>query len=243
MNRLPEAATLEAGACAYTGVEDYLDHLCLPLIKCMTFQERDIIRTEVRVHLTRLIEAHRELGAATEEATRASMRQFGDPNVIGRSLLREHRAAKHQLPLPAWMALNLMVGSVTGACVFMGIDCLMNLSHLTVNIMTGTDCLIGGAIGWLPALSQLRRGLTPAAGAARSSSIYALLVGGLSVFAAIASGHALRFWLMSLEVILTVTIAAAGLGAVAGVVNARAQRTLERFAPPSARFRRHRATS
>jgi hypothetical protein len=219
-------------------VEDYLDHLCHPLVERISYAEREAIRAEIRAHIAGLVEAHCELGSSAAEATAAALYQIGDPKVIGRSLLSEYRAGKHQIAMPVWLMINLSVGAAAGACVFAGIDCLAHALHVTTNICAGPDCVIGAAIGWLPALSQLRRPRPTVAAAARSGMFYAGITAGITLLAWLASGRGLEYWWRSLSVVLVATSGAGGFGALAGVATSRLQRALSRFAPQSGQYLR-----
>jgi hypothetical protein len=70
-------------------LSDYLDHLCAPLIGVLPFEERARLRLEVRLHVEALAEEHAARGLSPDEALAAAMREFGEPWVVGETILRE----------------------------------------------------------------------------------------------------------------------------------------------------------
>ena len=62
---------------AATHIDDYLDHLCAPLVGKMTYDQRLAVREEVRAHLLVLAAAHEELGGSPGEALQAAMDSLG----------------------------------------------------------------------------------------------------------------------------------------------------------------------
>lgn len=70
-------------------IEDYLDHVCAPLVGVAPYAMRQEMRAEMRTHLDSLIAAHCELGSASEEAVTAALRQFGDAGAVARNWTRE----------------------------------------------------------------------------------------------------------------------------------------------------------
>jgi hypothetical protein len=78
-------------------IEDYLDHVCAPLVGTVPYERRLELRSEVRCHLQTLIEAFEELGSPYNEAVDSALRQFGDPALIGRewqTQWQSHRPAE-----------------------------------------------------------------------------------------------------------------------------------------------------
>jgi hypothetical protein len=69
-------------------VEDYLDHLCAPLLGVVPFAERERIRQEARSHLEFLIEDYvAEEGLDPTVATELAVREYGPPDANGQMLL------------------------------------------------------------------------------------------------------------------------------------------------------------
>ena len=66
-------------------LEVYLDECEAPLAR-LPETERAGWRDEAQQHLVALVEAHIELGASEEEAVEAALRQFGEPNRLGKKL-------------------------------------------------------------------------------------------------------------------------------------------------------------
>jgi hypothetical protein len=69
-------------------VEDYLDHLCVPLVGRVPYAARATLRSELRAHLEALIDAAEELGRERDGAVWLALAQFGDPDALGREWLR-----------------------------------------------------------------------------------------------------------------------------------------------------------
>jgi len=213
-------------------VEDYLDHLCHPLVERLPFAEREVIRAEVRAHIDGLIRAHCELGSSESEATLAALNQFGDPKSIGQALLREHSTVRGKLPLAAWTMLNLTLGAAAGVSLFVGIDCLLHtMLQATIFPFLGPDLVFGAAIGWVPALIQLRspRPVVPAI--ARAATVYAGSMAALILFVETISCRWSRISIGTLQFMLLATLASAAIGALAGAFGSYAQRKLYCFAP------------
>ena len=64
-------------------VEDYLDHLCAPLLGVVPYEERLALRTETEEHLYALIEDREADGLPAPEATERALREHGEPWRIG----------------------------------------------------------------------------------------------------------------------------------------------------------------
>lgn len=71
-------------------IEDYLDHLCAPLVGTLAYPLRLELRRETKEHLLALAQAYEELGYPSDEALRAAMRQFGDPRTLGAEYARQY---------------------------------------------------------------------------------------------------------------------------------------------------------
>ncbi len=70
-------------------IEDYLDHLCAPLIGIVPYCERMAFRQEAHAHIDALIRDYLYAGKAPEEATESALREFGEPWKVGQSFLQE----------------------------------------------------------------------------------------------------------------------------------------------------------
>lgn len=70
-------------------IEDYLDHLCAPLVGIVPLAERRNLRDEVRVHLESLAAEYGFEGKPPPEATAAALQELGEPWQVGQTFLRE----------------------------------------------------------------------------------------------------------------------------------------------------------
>src|SRR5712692_3300681 len=70
-------------------VEDYLDHVCAPLVGIVPHTERAALRVEVAGHLAALIDEYEEVGLEPEAATHAALREHGEPWSLGQAFLEE----------------------------------------------------------------------------------------------------------------------------------------------------------
>lgn len=70
-------------------IEDYLDHICAPLVTSVPYEARCTLRQEMRQHLQAATSAHIELGSAPEEAVTQALTQFGEARQIARQWLDE----------------------------------------------------------------------------------------------------------------------------------------------------------
>ncbi|GIV18372.1 MAG: hypothetical protein KatS3mg023_0123 [Armatimonadota bacterium] len=90
----------------YNLIEDYLDRLCLPLIRRLPYHERQRIRQELRDHLLEHVSELKAQGVSDDEAVSLALKQFGSPEWVG-TLMLEKRT-----PLPRlnwWRAIVLIV--------------------------------------------------------------------------------------------------------------------------------------
>jgi len=70
-------------------IEDYLDHLCAPLVGTVPLAERRNLRDEVRSHLEALAAEYGFQGMTPAEATAAALQELGEPWQVGQTFLRE----------------------------------------------------------------------------------------------------------------------------------------------------------
>lgn len=111
-------------------------------LRRMPQADRAEIHTEVRQHLDDLAKAHEELGATTDEAQQAALRQFGDPVKIGRRLFDEwaRTPQKNVWYIPKWAYLRLCLPQIVISLVFItfmrvrgpssSADALLVVNHL-----------------------------------------------------------------------------------------------------------------
>jgi hypothetical protein len=74
----------------YNLIEDYLDRLCLPLVRRLSYHERQRIRQEVRDHLLERVDELKSQGVSDDEAVAVAIKQFGSPEWVGTLLLEKH---------------------------------------------------------------------------------------------------------------------------------------------------------
>src|SRR6266581_7943431 len=93
-------------------IDDYLDHVCAPLVGLVPYARRQELRAELRGHLEALVATHEELGSERTAAVVMALRQFGPPRCLSRQWAREwtHGAAPAG-PQPAWPAMLTALGS------------------------------------------------------------------------------------------------------------------------------------
>jgi hypothetical protein len=87
-------------------IEEYLDHVCAPLVGLLPFPQRQELRAELRDHLQALVAAQEERGSSHDAAVVTALRQFGDPRRLAcrwaREWSRESSPAPHR---SAWSAI------------------------------------------------------------------------------------------------------------------------------------------
>ena len=94
MNNLPELQVISSDHLARQAdcderLEDYLDHLCAPLIGIVPYSERNALRQEAHTHIAGLIREYQYEGRELREATEVALREFGEPWNVGRAFLWE----------------------------------------------------------------------------------------------------------------------------------------------------------
>jgi hypothetical protein len=92
-------------------IEDYLDHVCAPLVGVVPYAKRQELRAELRTHLEARAATYEELGKSAEIATLEALRQFGDPRDLARQWAREWAKAPPTGRVePAWRAMVVALG-------------------------------------------------------------------------------------------------------------------------------------
>jgi hypothetical protein len=94
VNSLPEAPTTFANGCGQSSpagerVEDYLDHVCGPLVGTLPYERRAGLREEIRLHLEGLMAEFEEQGKPPQQAAELAFREMGEPWQLGEAILRE----------------------------------------------------------------------------------------------------------------------------------------------------------
>jgi hypothetical protein len=70
-------------------IEDYLDHVCAPLVAHVPYKTRREWRGEMRTHLESLTLAHVELGDAPDVAAANALKQFGASDTVSKQWQQE----------------------------------------------------------------------------------------------------------------------------------------------------------
>lgn len=90
MNSQPELASYDRStARRWERIEDYLDHLCAPLVGVVPYDDRVALRSEAGAHIAWLIEEFEQQGLKREEAIEAALREHGEPWPIGAAWVDE----------------------------------------------------------------------------------------------------------------------------------------------------------
>ncbi len=156
-------------------------------LKKMPSEDRAEMHQELRQHLDALTAAHEELGATSQEAAEAALRQFGDPVKIGKRMVREWRETHYggvkRTVLAALFAPSLLLMFFFAWALFQ-----LQITSEWVAFVLAILCpplLAGGIAG----LCFPRNGLV---GSVYGFSIPISLLLGYNVFlATAASGHSL----------------------------------------------------
>jgi len=75
-------------------IEDYLDHVCAPLVGTVPYERRQELRRELREHLMSIAEDGEFDGLSRAEAIEAALRELGEPSETGRDFLEEFTQAE-----------------------------------------------------------------------------------------------------------------------------------------------------
>ena len=168
---------LDDGVARDVRLEDYLDHVCAPLIGLVPYARRQELRGELRSHLEALAASHVELGSAPDVALIRSLHQFGDPHAIARHWAREWTHPSPARPLqPAWRTIPWALGCFGTASLVVFLILQTMASESDGSIRTAwMGLLLFGAV--LPVLAGITTGLlAPARHALGSFFALALLV-------------------------------------------------------------------
>jgi hypothetical protein len=146
-------------------IEDYLDHVCAPLVGLVPYARRQELRAELRGHLEALVATHEELGSERDAAVVLALRQFGPPPHLSRQWAREWtKGAAPTRVEPAWRA-TLIALACFGVAALAALGLMgAAMSNLEPYANINPMLLMIGPIGiLLPALAGLATGcLAPA---------------------------------------------------------------------------------
>lgn len=149
-------------------IEDYLDHLCAPLVGLVPLAQRRSLRAEVRSHLESLAEEYGFQGMTPAEAAAAALRDSGEPWQVGQTFLREWLQGS-----PGTSAARLFRRAAVRALGFFGVAAVLNwllIEHQALDLSPGALTpwilllaffapLIAGTLTGLTAAPQTGRGL------------------------------------------------------------------------------------
>jgi len=91
----PESARLREERRRRMRVEDYLDHLCAPLVGLVPYADRLALRTETEEHLYALIEDREGDGLSASAAVDAAFKEHGEPWRIGQQFADTYCQAQY----------------------------------------------------------------------------------------------------------------------------------------------------
>jgi hypothetical protein len=146
-------------------IEEYLDHLCVPLVRRVPYAIRAELRVELRAHIDALIDASLELGRPPDEAVRDALMQFGDPRALGSEWLRGWNGGRLASPVPsarpaACVALRCF-GLATSMAVALLVASMLDPQRLSffgplwpLVLVLLMPLLAGLATGWLSPARQ-----------------------------------------------------------------------------------------
>lgn len=95
-------------------IEDYLDHLCAPLVGVVPYPERNRLRSEAGYHLDRLLSGYIVEGMAPEAAARRAVEKYGSSQEVGQEFLEtwfEHQPR-------GWVAQRIGLANVRAVTYF-----------------------------------------------------------------------------------------------------------------------------
>ncbi|MCL6474931.1 MAG: permease prefix domain 1-containing protein [Firmicutes bacterium] len=142
----------------YNLIEDYLDRLCLPLVRRLFYHERQRIRQEVRDHLLERVDELKSQGVSDDEAVAVAIKQFGSPEWVGTLLLEKHT----QRPVVTlWRGL-VLAGLTLVTAFLLTVPLAQPLAPPRAVMLQAVDAMmwtLGQLSGSLPEAQQLRRTL------------------------------------------------------------------------------------
>jgi len=179
-NRMIQTPAWGADAREDAWIEDYLDHLCAPLVGIVPLSERRNLRAEVRGHLEALADEYGFQGRPPAEATAAALEELGEPWQVGQTFLREWLQGS-----PDAAPARLTRAAALRAFAFFGVAAVFNwgiIEHRALDTPSATD--LTPWVWLLAALSPLLAGaLTGLAPQPRMGRGLCLALGGLTLHA------------------------------------------------------------
>lgn len=183
--RMVQTSQWETDARGDAWTEDYLDHLCAPLVGIVPLAERRDLRAEVQAHLEALAAEYGFEGKPPSEATAAALLELGEPWQVGQIFLREWLQGR-----PDVTPARLTRQAAFRAFAFFGVAALpswallepraldLSASDLTpwLWLLAALAPLLAGALTGLAPQPKMGRGLCWAIGAL---TLHALAAGAL----------------------------------------------------------------
>lgn len=80
-------------------IEDYLDHVCAPLVGVIPFDERSRFREEAGFHIDRLQHSYQAEGLSPEDAVLKAIQTYGEPARVSDRCLESYQENRVQSPL------------------------------------------------------------------------------------------------------------------------------------------------
>ena len=183
--RMVQTSQWETDARGDAWTEDYLDHLCAPLVGIVPLAERRNLRDEVRAHLEALADEFGFEGKSPPEAAAAALLELGEPWQVGQTFLREWlQGSPHVAPA------RLTRAAAFRAFAFFGVAALPSwalLEHRALDpstfdltpwlwLLAALAPVLAGALTGLGQPARMGRGLCWAVGAL---TLHALAAGAL----------------------------------------------------------------
>lgn len=120
-------------------LEDFLDHVCAPLIGIVPYRERQAVRREIGAHLDALVAEYEWQGQPTAGAVQSALREMGEPWAAGQAWL-EAWSVGHQSAL---FSPRLSRAAPVRPFAFFGVAAMLNLLLLEQYALTpGGDWLL-----------------------------------------------------------------------------------------------------
>jgi hypothetical protein len=142
----------------YNLIEDYLDRLCVPLVRRLSYHERQRIRQEVRDHLLERVDELKSQGVSDDEAVAVAIKQFGSPEWVGTLLLEKHT----QRPAMTWWRGLVLAGLTLVTAFLLTVPLAQPFAPPRAVMLQAVDAMmwtLGDLPPNLPEAQQLQRTL------------------------------------------------------------------------------------
>jgi hypothetical protein len=143
----------------YNLIEDYLDRLCVPLVRRLSYHERQRIRQEVRDHLLERVDELKSQGVSDDEAVAVAIKQFGSPEWVG-TLILEKRTP--QRPAMTWWRGLVLAGLTLVTAFLLTVPLAQPFAPPRAVMLQAVDAMmwtLGDLPPNLPEAQQLQRTL------------------------------------------------------------------------------------